>query len=409
MIETDENHEIISMEEGNCKEELALYGENSGVQAEGDEQTLTDPFDPKEIRISNKTISLDQIIRRLKNGTIRLSPDFQRNAVWNNTKKSQLIESLMLNIPIPMFYVAADNEGSWDVVDGLQRLTAIKEFLVDKTLKLKNLEFWTSYTNKKIDDPEFSPILYNRIYETEFSVVVIEPGTPDSVKYNIFKRINTGGMALSAQEIRHALYQGEGTKLLQKLASDEFFLNATDHSINDTRMVAREIILRCIAFMLVGASGYKKNDNMESFLRKSLQILNYLDDKPQLVKKKIFNLDTIPHIQSISYTELTKLFRISMERNFIFFGKNAFRISHQSGKRSPINKALFETWGTLFAFISKDDFKKLLANKEKVIAKFDKLKDDEKFNQAVSRNAWLKTNVDYRFKEISSLIEEIIN
>lgn len=141
MIETDENHEIINMEEGNCKEELALDGENSGLQAEGDEEILTYPFGSKEIRISNKTISLDQIIRRLTNGTIRLSPDFQRNAVWNDTKKSQLIESLMLNIPIPMFYVAADNEGNWDVVDGLQRLTAIKEFLVDKTLKLKNLEF----------------------------------------------------------------------------------------------------------------------------------------------------------------------------------------------------------------------------------------------------------------------------
>lgn len=216
-------------------------------------------------------------------------------------------------------------------------------------------------------------------------------------------------MALSAQEIRNALYQGDGTKLLQKLASDKSFLDATDNSINDTRMVAREIILRCIAFMLVGSSGYEKNDKMESFLRKSLQILNCLNDKSQLLKKKIFNSDTIPDIRSISYIELTKLFCVSMERNFSFFRKNAFRISQQSGKRVPINKALFETWGTLFAFVSEDDFKKLLANKEKVIAKFDKLKEVEKFNQAVSRDAWQKINVDYRFEEISNLIQEVIN
>ncbi|QOW61697.1 DUF262 domain-containing protein [Treponema pedis] len=109
----------------------------------------------------------------MKSGTIRLSPDFQRNEVWNITKKSQLIESLMLNIPIPMFYVAADENGNWDVVDGLQRFSTIRDFIVDnKPFALQNLEFWKEYNDKKFED--LSPILYNRLLETQLLITIIE-------------------------------------------------------------------------------------------------------------------------------------------------------------------------------------------------------------------------------------------
>ena len=123
------------------EEELTQYGEKTGLQKELESNEPTEPFDPKNIKISQKMISLEQIVRRIKLDTIRLAPDFQRNEVWNITKKSQLIESLMLNIPIPMFYVAADETGNWDVVDGLQRLSTIRDFVLTKTLILQNLEF----------------------------------------------------------------------------------------------------------------------------------------------------------------------------------------------------------------------------------------------------------------------------
>lgn len=394
--------------EKNYKEELTETGEKAGVIAE-DEGIVKDPFAPEDIRISKKVISMDQVVRRLTANTLCLAPEFQRSEVWTQTKKSQLIESLMLNIPIPLFYVAADNTGAWDVVDGLQRLSAIKEFLVDKTLVLSNLEFLgEKYNGKTIDDKDFSPIFFNRIYETEFSFIIIEPGTPDSVKYNIFKRINTGGVSLSAQEIRHALFQGKGTRLLSELAKNDIFLQATDWSINDTRMAAREVILRCLSFMLLGEDGYLNNDNMESFLRKGIQVLNFLDNRDVLLKKKVFKDGKVPEIRIKSYDRLKELFFTSMQRNFELFGRDAFRISKIGMRRSPINKALFDSWGTILAFLPEKDYEKLKENRKSLLEKYDSKKDDEVFYDAVSRTAWQKSKVDIRFKKIRQLVQDVI-
>lgn len=319
-------------------------------------------------------------------------------------KKSQLIESLMLNIPIPMFYVAADENGNWDVVDGLQRFSTIRDFVETKELKLQNLEFWKDYDGKGFDD--LSPLLYNRVLETQLLITIIEPGTPDEVKYNIFKRINTGGMALSAQEIRHALYQGEGTKLLAALAEGESFRFATDDSVNDSRMAAREIILRCLSFMILGTAGYSNNDNMDSFLRKGLQIINYLGEPEKLISKKIFTRETMPKFQICTCDELRRRFTVSMERCLQLFGNNAFRISKQGVRRSPINKGLFDVWGTVLATLENAKFLKLLSSRDAFIAKYDYLKQDDAFYEAVSRTAWQKNKVEYRFAKVCELIEE---
>jgi uncharacterized protein with ParB-like and HNH nuclease domain len=393
--------------EESIPEELAESGEKSGVQEEINDEIPQDPFNPKEISIDSKKISLDQILRRLKSNTIRLSPDFQRNVVWNDTRKSLLIESLMLNIPIAMFYVSDDGNGKWDVVDGLQRLTAIKEFVYEKTLVLEGLEFWKDYNGKNIDD--LPPIPYNQIMETEFNFVIINPGTPESVKYNIFKRINTGGLPLSGQEIRHALFQGKGTTLLAELSKSDDFLTATDHSINDSRMAAREIILRCLSFLLLGSAGYSNNDNMDNFLRKGLRVLNNLENLSNLNFEKNFAKDNLKRTKAMDYEKIKKIFLSSMKRSYNLFGKNAFRIYLQGKQRSPINKSLFETWGSLLAMLSDEEYKKCLNKKDILLSSYEAKKRDNTFYRAVSRDAWKKANVDLRFAEIEKIIRETIN
>ena len=387
--------------------ELLVDGINSGVSEEYEDTTEIEPFDPKKISITKKNIALDVVIRRMKRKTIRLTPDFQRNAVWSDKQKSLLIESLMLNIPIPMFYVAADEEGNWDVVDGLQRLTALKEYLIDNSLKIDNLEFWKEYKGKAIDD--LPPVIYNRIYETEFTFVIIEPNTPENVKYNIFKRINTGGKPLSPQEIRNALYNGKGTKLLQNLAHSDSFLNATDNSINDLRMTAQECVLRYLSYLLVGTDGYFEKDFADSFLIRNLRILNNLDNIKDKSNYVMFKDGKNPKILVNSYDELIELFNKGLKRNKDFFGKDAFRLmSIKTKKRTPINRAMIETLGTLFARLSEEEFNKLLTLKDSFLKKYEKVRITNEFYRAVSRDPWTKENVNYRFKIFEKLIQETI-
>lgn len=141
------------MSEINDIQELAGEGVFSGVEKEEDrvESDLSgrEPFDTDSISISSKTVALDTVLRRIKNKTIKLAPDFQRNYVWDKKRKSQLMESMMLRIPLPMFYVSEDKNGIWEVVDGLQRLTTIRDFVLGpdldgKGFKLFGLEFWSS-------------------------------------------------------------------------------------------------------------------------------------------------------------------------------------------------------------------------------------------------------------------------
>ncbi|WEH98143.1 DUF262 domain-containing protein [Acinetobacter soli] len=215
------------------QEELSELGEKIGIEVDEDEDAI-EPFNPEDISIQQKVVPMDVIIRRLKQKSIHLSPSFQRKDVWNATRKSRLIESIMLNIPLPMFYVAADENGTWEVVDGLQRLSAIRDFIIgDKNgsmLKLSNLEFLGEKFNGKtfvaIENDPKEQKLVNGIYEAEMRFTVINPGTPEAVKRNIFKRINTGGMPLTAQEIRQALYEGPSSILLQELLNSDQFKKA---------------------------------------------------------------------------------------------------------------------------------------------------------------------------------------
>lgn len=114
------------------------------VKEEGDYAELIKPYDTTKIDISPKPLSLDMILARLENDEIDLMPDFQRKGgLWTGIQKSQLIESLLLRIPLPAFYFDGSNNNRWIVIDGLQRLTALKEFFIDKTIKLSGLEFLT--------------------------------------------------------------------------------------------------------------------------------------------------------------------------------------------------------------------------------------------------------------------------
>ncbi len=188
------------------------------------------PFDPSKINITMKPLTLDALLKRIENDEIEFDTSFQRKAgLWNKRQKSQLIESVFLRIPLPAFYFDASDEDKWLIIDGLQRVSTLREFVVEKKLRLQELEFFPELDGCDYD--RLPRTFQRRIDETVINVYLVNPSTPENVKFNIFKRINTGGLALEPQEIRNALFQGVATEFLQKLSRLDCFIKATGGSI----------------------------------------------------------------------------------------------------------------------------------------------------------------------------------
>jgi hypothetical protein len=187
----------------------------------------------------------------MEHNEINFLTGFQRKAdLWTNKQQCRLIESILLRLPLPAFYFYESDDNQWQVIDGLQRTSAIRNFVLEKEtekkLVLDDLEFLEQFNGATYD--ELPRELQRRIKTTALTVYVVEKGTPDEVKFNIFKRINTSGLLLTAQEIRHALNQGVAADFVAELASLEQFKQATCGVINTERMEDRDFVTRFTSF-----------------------------------------------------------------------------------------------------------------------------------------------------------------
>jgi len=403
---------------------------DSGIEDENDTDKMDDPFNPEEISIDSKLVSMDNCLRRLTQGTIKLNPDFQRKEVWTDEKKSQLIESLMLKIPLPMFYVSADEKNNYTVVDGLQRLSTIRSFILgDKYLKLlnqsnsgltpaqiekekgngfvlQNLEFWEIYNGETFNTLPTN--IRNNILDTEFRFTVINPGTPEEVRRNIFKRINTGGLPLSSQEIRNALYIGPSTTLLNELSEFKEFKTATGNSIKNLRMEDKELILRLVSFLIRDYTTYRKTINADSLMSDTMIIINALPNLDTREFRKLLSKENLilNDITILDIEEIKRLFKLAMTRSFKLFGKHTFRKSYGNNSRRPINKALFETWGVLLSRMSDSDFDELNRNKVKMEPEYHRILESYDFQLSISRDSMKSPAVKSRFEKLKALVDK---
>jgi hypothetical protein len=357
-----------------------------GVDTENSdsEDAIINPFDPSKIKVDREPMSVFQVLRKIELGEIQLNPDFQRNLVWDNLRRCRLVESALLRLPLPAFYFDGVDANHWTVVDGLQRLTTLHDFITKKSFRLQGLEYLSSAEGKTFD--ELSRGMQRDLEETQITLFIIRPDTPPDVKFTIFYRINTGGLVLTAQEIRHALFQGAATRLLKRLAESQEFRLATDMGVSDSRMDARECVLRYLAFHLHPFQEYGKSD-LNGFLSGVMKELNVM---PQ--------------------NQLSKLesdFREAMSRSREILGKYAFRkFSPDSRRRGPVNKALFESWANV---LQDYDLARLRDKKHQVRDQLGKaFWSESDYTRALSAGTGSIASVRLRFERAHDIVKGAI-
>lgn len=356
----------------------------TGVEAElEDEQfeIVRGPWPSGDIRVSTKQFSLRNILDLIDDGDLELAPDFQRNQVWKARQKSRLIESILLQIPLPAFYFAEDTNGMMRVVDGLQRLSTVHGFVRGgpQAFALTNLEYLEKANRKRFD--ELPPALQRRIQNAQIVVHVIDPTTPASVKYDIFKRINTGGTPLNAQEIRHCMSRNRSRDFLKRCTHAREFDSATGGRFrNHIRMDDREVVLRFCAFWLRGVEGYVKEGSMDAYLETTTHML----DDPK-------------RVSDAELDQLYIAFRTALQNAYEVFGDHAFRKWPRGTEyRYPINRPLFECWSCVLAKYDIDD---LSLRKGRIITTArDLMTDDQDYLDAITISTGDPRKVRLRFE-----------
>ena len=277
------------------------------------------PLDTLLIRNESRTVQ--DVLRRMGQGRFVMDPDFQRDFIWDRGKQSRLIESVLMRIPLPVFYLAEDSEGRMVVVDGLQRLTTFYRF-VNGDLRLR-LPDQRELDNKRFSD--LYPKIQNRVEDCNLILYIIDSKVPERARLDIFDRVNSGE-PLTRQQMRNCLYMGAATRFLKEESTTDLFSQATGKSLNTRTMRDREFVNRFCAFQILDINEYR---DMDEVLGKALEKMN---------------------AERVSLRALSAQFRTTLDNNFRLFGQHAFR-KHEPGQvsRNPLNASLWDvmSWGAM--------------------------------------------------------------
>lgn len=374
------------------KEEQIELEDYNTVEVEVAEKT-EEEYPNLTIKIEKAQYSVFEMKRRYDRGVICIDPDFQRNDVWGQKQKSELIESVIMGIPLPLIYLAENADGRLVVVDGRQRLTTFFEFL-DNKFRLRDLKILKTINGMNIQDLDNNK-MYSRyvtmIEDTQLVVQIIKYPTKDRVRFDIFDRVNRGGTPLNKQEMRNALYQGKATELLKRLASAESFKRATGGGVSGKRMKDKYIILRAVCFYLYfsgkmsdcNGKPVEYRSDMEDFLGTGMQLFNQMQDN---------------RIREIEY-----LFDATMNRAFMCRGADGFRIPTEGKIKRPISMTLFETFFYFYTLFPDDyDIKKIRRGTDELLV-------DEKYMKSLQHSVDSSVNVKIRFSKVIEKYKELTN
>ena len=349
-------------------------------------------IDLSKINIHQGLMTLDNILKRIKYNEIDLNVEnyFQRKSgLWTDDVKSRFIEALIIKQPVPAFYFDATDDNKWLVVDGLQRLTAVKQFVLDppdQSFKLSDLYYLPNEYETKFD--KLPRAAQRSIEEYEVIAYRIASPTPKEAKIKIYRSINTSALTLTKQEIRHALNQGNASKWVAQLAEMPIFKKIIPLSEKQIeRMEDRELALRYLAFKITPYQDFQYS--IHDFLDESMTKLLLKVDEEDFEKYKTQLKDALSAINVI--------FESTSFKKMMFGIDNEHFINH-----------IFETLTYVFSLLSEIQRKNLIENKEKVRTKAKELKDNMDFVKSIESNSpYTKEAIRTRFEILFNFFKEL--
>lgn len=376
------------MEEKWIEDEILLENEeelNDLEYAGNDEKPLFET-----VRVTKKDFSVYELFRKYKKQQLILEVNFQRNAVWGYKQKCELIESIFMGLPLPIFYFKQQNNSTYVVVDGKQRLSTLFEFL-NNGFSLKYLKILTFLNGKKFQDlTEELGIYQSQLEDYQVYSHVILPPTPDKILFDIFDRVNRGGTKLNKQEIRNALYHGRGLNMITSITETEIFEEATriEHK-KDSRMKGSYLITRFLSFYLL----------FNGLLFKDEGKYEYTGDLDDLIEVSLIQLNRtlLEELEQLRKMTLNCL-KMSSE----ILGRGAFR--REANESKPINMNIFETTLYFMTLVKEEKmpYERIKAGLQGVIK-------SEKYLEYIGNSRDNVGKVNGRFGLMEQLFKEISN
>lgn len=347
------------------------------------------PQEVRKIKTQAYDKSVSDIVRMIEDGDINLNPEYQRNYIWDNKKSSLLIESIVLNVPIPVIYVSQEEDDSWTVIDGLQRLNSLYRFF-QRDFKLSGLEILSELNKSDIKslNPKAVRVLKNGLLR----IIVISQDSHPEIKYDVFMRLNTGAVKLNEQELRNCLYRGSLIDKLKEIVEKPNILKLFNLEAPHPRMSDCELILRFLSLL----DNFDDTENQIKTYKGRMK--NFIN--AYLLKYKNLSQEVLKHLDDMIEDTSKTIIEI--------YSTNAFKRFNSEGVyESTLNRSLMDI---LFISTTVLPTERLIEHKDKIFARYKELViDDEEFRNSITIGTSDTKVLNYRLNRWVSEIKAIIN
>ncbi|WP_420578117.1 DUF262 domain-containing protein [Ekhidna sp.] len=351
------------------------------VKEEYEIDILDIPADKRKLNTETYDFTVSTIVEYISEKHIDI-PMFQRGYVWNRAQASRLIESLIIQCPIPVVYLSQNTDETLSVIDGNQRLTSISLYLNDE-FPLTGLATYPELDGFRFSelDPRFQRHIRNRTIRC----IVILKDTHPQIKFDVFERLNTGSVKLNPQELRHGIYNGPLIETIEELSNNSQFKKATS-TTNDKRMKGEEMILRFFAL----------HDDWQNYQKPMTTYLNNYAENNRFFDHENLN-------------RLSRTFKSNFNKCIELYGEYTFKTFDEKRKRLKSNTALFDAQMISMSIINPPIGRLEEIDKNRVIARLSELMNDEDFYGSLTKGTTDRNTVHKRINEYTDFLRNILS